>query len=192
MKIENFVITILILALLVINGCPNPEIVKNPKLEVKLIQMLPTGTSIIVQGTADLDLSNVNYTRFMTTEGINTIKENSQFISRFHLDFSKGTESWSNVKLRIKADKNRISNLGVANKGFIYLNATEESIDNSIFNVYIYEYGSLKAGDENNIVFVANTKSLNADLDATTPIYVTLENEGGPIANERVLVTIKK
>jgi len=178
--------------LILVSGCGHGQngVIKNPKLEVELVQPTLTGGYIKVKGLADLDLSNINNTWVTKNTGISLIKQNSEFVTRFKLDYPNGNPPKNNVSLVIKTNTQKIPQLGLVTRGYDFIASETETIQGDEFTKYVYSYGSLKEGTTHDIIFVAQSGSIGSDLEAITPIYVSLENEAGKILGGSVDIKI--
>ncbi len=186
-----FLVLAMVFILILITGCID-GVIKNPKLEVELVQPTPTGGYIKVKGMADLDLSNVNNTWVTKKIGISPIKQDSEFVTRFKLYYPNGNPPKNNVSLVIKTNTQKIPQLGMVTGGYNFIDSETETIQGDEFTKYVYSYGSLKEGTTNDIIFVAQSGSIGSDLEAITPIYVSLEDGKGKIVGGSVDIKIEQ
>lgn len=200
---KKIVPLVLLIVIVFISGClvgqdgggvlpwifPSPP--TKAELNVKLVHILSPTDYVVVEGMVPIDLTNMTNSWIKTDTGINRIKENSSFVSRFELKYPMGLPAYNDVNLLIKASSRKIEGIGIVNQGYNFKGIEPGTLLNEEVNVYKYQFAQIKEGDTMNIIFAGKTKSIGTSVEDKTPIFVSLTTQDGAnIASGNVEITI--
>lgn len=181
------------LILVIGQGCVNNgEEQPQATLSVKLVQMVGPTTWVVANGIIPIDLNNINWSWMKEREVTGSIRENSDFVTRFEMDYPIGLPTKDNVTLVIATSSNKIPQLGIITSGYKFIDKGKGTIRDEEVDVYNYEYGQLKEGAHQSIIIGGTTGSLGTSLEDRKIIYVYIKEGVEPVMTGSVEVVISR